>query len=71
MVKTRIKRATSFLTSEEVVERLLAHPNLRELTAACVLPAIRVGSDWLFRSADLDSWIARQSDSTTAPTAGA
>jgi len=60
MPKTRVKRSPSFLTSDEVVERLLAYPNLRALTATCVLPAVRVGDEWLFRIADLDAWIARQ-----------
>jgi hypothetical protein len=67
MPKTRVKRLTSFLTSEEVVQRLLAHPNPRALTAACVLPAIQVGGNWLFRTADLEAWISKQADSTTPP----
>ena len=54
-------KTSEFLTSEEVVERLLALPHLRSVTATCVLPAIRVGVDWRFRRSDLESWIAAQS----------
>ena len=54
-------KPSEFLTSEEVVERLLALPHLRSVTATCVLPAIRVGTDWRFRRSDLESWIAAQS----------
>ena len=48
------------LTADDVVERLLDSPRLREAASNCVLPAIRVGSGWRFRKRDLDEWIARQ-----------
>jgi Helix-turn-helix domain len=54
------QRVPEFLTSDEVVERLLANPALRRLSATCVLPAIKVGGDWRFRRVDLEAWIARQ-----------
>jgi hypothetical protein len=47
------------LTSEEVMDRLLAEGNLRTLALRCVLPAVRIGDEWRFRSADLDDWIAQ------------
>ncbi len=49
-----------FLTSDQVIERLLSQPALRSRAATCVLPAIRVGGEWRFRRADLDRWIVRQ-----------
>ena len=48
----------ALLTSDEVVERLLAQPALRRHATTCVLPAVRVGSEWLFRKSDLERWIA-------------
>jgi excisionase family DNA binding protein len=49
-----------WLTSEQVVERLLQDPLLRRIASTCVLPAVRCGDQWRFRKADLDQWIARQ-----------
>lgn len=49
------------LTAEQVVERLLERPALRRKAVTCVLPAIRVGSEWRFERRDLESWIERQS----------
>jgi hypothetical protein len=48
------------LTTEQVIRRLLADPELRRFVASCVLPAVRSGADWKFRAADLERWIARQ-----------
>ena len=55
--------ATDLLTSEEVIERLLADDRLRRRAVTCVLPAVRWGQEWRFRRADLDTWIARQRES--------
>jgi hypothetical protein len=58
---------TDLLTTDQVIERLLLDANLRRVAATCVLPAVRWGNDWRFRSADLEEWIRRQappSDST-------
>ena len=52
--------ATEYLTSDEVIEILHRNPRLRRVAITCVLPAVRVGEDWVFRRADLDEWIARQ-----------
>ena len=49
-----------FLTSEQVIDRLLSQPALRRRAATCVLPAVRVGGDWRFRRSDLDAWIATE-----------
>lgn len=48
------------LTTEEVMERLLADPTLRQAAATCVLPGVRHEGGWRFRERDLDAWIARQ-----------
>ena len=56
-----------FLTSDQVIERLLSQPALRSRAATCVLPAIRVGSEWRFRRADLDRWISRELSQLAAP----
>ena len=45
------------LTADQVIERLSEYPWLRSAAATCVLPAIRVGEEWLFRARDLDAWI--------------
>jgi excisionase family DNA binding protein len=55
--------AGRLLTAEDVVERLLKYPDLRESASNCVLPAIRVGSEWRFREEDLEAWIASQTES--------
>ena len=49
-----------YLTSEEVIQKLLAEPLLRKRAATCVLPAVRVGAEWRFRRTDLDAWIRTQ-----------
>jgi hypothetical protein len=49
-----------WLTSDEVMERLLEDAILRPRAATCVLPAVRHGSGWRFRKIDLDEWIRRQ-----------
>jgi hypothetical protein len=52
--------ANEWLSSEQVVERLLQDPMLRRIASTCVLPAVRCGDQWRFRKVDLDQWIARQ-----------
>jgi hypothetical protein len=52
--------ANEWLTSDEVVDRLLEDPLLRRIASTCVLPAVRCGDEWRFRSSDLDQWIGRQ-----------
>jgi len=47
------------LTADQVVDRLLRFPKLRQLTTTCVLPAIRVDNEWRFRRGELEAWIAR------------
>jgi excisionase family DNA binding protein len=51
---------SEWLTTEQVMERLLEDPALSRLAATCVLPAVRCGDEWRFRRADLDQWIERQ-----------
>ena len=52
---------TQLLTAEQVVERLLERPALRAKALSCVLPAIRVGTEWRFERRALESWIERES----------
>jgi hypothetical protein len=52
--------ASEWLTSEQVVDRLLEDPLLRQVASTCVLPAVRCGDEWRFRRSDLDQWIGRQ-----------
>lgn len=52
--------ASEWLTSEQVVDRLLEDPLLRRTASTCVLPAVRCGDEWRFRRSDLDQWIDRQ-----------
>jgi excisionase family DNA binding protein len=48
------------LTTEQVMDRLLADKRLRRVASTCVLPAIRCGKEWRFRRSDLDEWIDQQ-----------
>jgi excisionase family DNA binding protein len=48
------------LTSDEVIDVLLADETLRRAASCCVLPAVRRGREWRFRRRDLDEWIRRQ-----------
>jgi hypothetical protein len=52
--------ANEWLTSDQVVDRLLEDPLLRRIASTCVLPAVRCGDEWRFRRSDLDQWIGRQ-----------
>ena len=40
---------------------------MRRFALTCVLPAVRIGSEWRFRKTDLDEWITRQSRTDVAP----
>lgn len=45
------------LTADQVINALLVDADLRGAAATCVLPAVRFGSTWRFRRADLEDWI--------------
>ncbi len=45
------------LTAEQVINALLVDAELRRAAATCVLPAVRWGSTWRFKKADLEKWI--------------
>lgn len=51
---------SELLTTEEVMDALLADPFLRRRAVTCVLPALRCGTELRFRKRDLDAWIERQ-----------
>jgi excisionase family DNA binding protein len=57
--RSAAESSADLLTTEEVMERLLADESLRRSAARCVLPAIRHGKEWRFRKRDLDAWIER------------
>ena len=61
MIQTATDNQTELLTTEQVMDRLLADPKLRRMATLCVLPAVRHGGAWRFRRADLDDWIRRRS----------
>ncbi len=48
---------SEFLTAEQVINALLVDAELRRAAATCVLPAVRWGSTWRFKKADLENWI--------------
>ena len=60
MARPLVPKSEVLLTSDQVIERLLADPNLRRIAATCVLPAVRFGKEWRFRKIDLEDWIRRQ-----------
>ena len=62
-----VSEESDLITSKEVMDRLLADPRLRRIALTCVLSAVRYRDEWRFRRSDLESWIARQLGSTTAP----
>jgi hypothetical protein len=65
----RATQEECFLTSEEVLSRLVESQWLRARAATCLLPAVRVGSEWRFRLSDLEAWIAEQRSTDAAHTA--
>ena len=62
-----IPDAGDLLTGQQVIERLLGDVKLRRVALTCVLPAVRVGSEWRFRKEDLDEWITRQNRPVLTP----
>lgn len=66
-----VSQKHELLTSAEVAARLLEEPTLRRRLATCVLPAVRVSSEWRFRRSDLEAWIRQQVSraSSGSPTA--
>jgi hypothetical protein len=54
------------LTTEQVMDILIADPDMRRRAATCVLPAVSVGGLTYFRRSDLDAWRARQFPKATS-----
>jgi len=52
--------ASDLLTTEQVMDILIADANLRRRAATCVLPAVRIGTRTFFRRQDLDAWRDRE-----------
>ena len=57
---TQTEPATDLLTTEQVMDILIADANLRRRAATCVLPAVRIGTRTFFRRQDLDAWRDRE-----------
>ena len=55
-----VDESADLLTTDQVMDRLLAEPLLRRKAVSCVLGAVKCGSEWRFRRSDLENWIARQ-----------
>lgn len=65
-------RDEGFLTTEEVLDYLQV--NLRtvyRLIKGGKIPAVRVGRQWRFRKADIDSWLESQRPGSARPSAAA
>ena len=48
------------LTTEQVMDILIADARLRSRAVTCVLAGVLVGGETRFRKHDLDAWINRQ-----------
>ena len=48
------------LTTEQIMDILIADADMRRRAATCVLPVISVGGQTFFRRSDLDAWRERQ-----------
>jgi hypothetical protein len=57
MAKATIDDVSDFLTSDEVLDRLMSDVRLRRVALTCVLPAVRSAGKWRFRKSDLEEWI--------------
>ncbi len=51
------------LTTEQVMDILIADARLRRVAATCVLAGVNVSGETRFRRADLNEWINRQTSS--------
>ena len=60
VVNLIVDESADLLTTDQVIDRLLAEPLLRRKAVSCVLGAVKCGSEWRFRRSDLENWIARQ-----------
>ena len=55
-----VDESADLLTTDQVMDPLLAEPLRRRKAVSCVLGAVTCGSEWRFRRSDLENWIARQ-----------
>lgn len=60
MDKSIAAEPADLLTTEQVMDILIADANLRRRAATCVLPAVRVGARTYFRRQDLEAWRDRE-----------
>ena len=49
-----------WITARDVMDRLLSMKHLKRLASTCVLPAVRLDGQWMFRRDDLEAWIREQ-----------
>jgi hypothetical protein len=68
MAKATIDDASDFLTSDEVLDRLMSDVGLRRVALTCVLPAVRSAGKWRFRKSDLEEWIEQNRQPFTSAT---
>jgi hypothetical protein len=59
-----------WVTSAQVIERLLEFPALRQCAAGCVLRAVRRFGNWVFRRSDLEAWITAELEKVAPPPRG-
>jgi hypothetical protein len=51
---------SDLLTTEQVMDILIADPDMRRRAATCVLPGVSVDGRTFFRRSDLEAWHDRQ-----------
>ncbi len=51
------------LTTEQVMDILIADARLRRVAATCVLAGVNIAGETRFRREDLDEWINQQTSS--------
>ncbi len=54
---------TALLTTEQVMDILIADARIRSRAATCVLAGVIVSGETRFRRGDLEAWISRQTSS--------
>ena len=53
-------KTDDLLTTDQVIDYFIERPQLRRAALSCVLPAVRMNGQWLYRRADLDAWLQSQ-----------
>lgn len=61
---SRAASEPDWITARDVVDRLLSIKHLKHLASTCVLPAVRLDGQWMFRRDDLEAWIREQTQTS-------